>query len=120
VAQLDSLGIIRTMKRVATIFAVNYISMVLLFAFLFLVAPDVFPGSAPLTGADRILDWIARPVGWFTFIYTFPFIFIAEYAAPVLPSVAWLSALICLLIPAALWTGIFIYARRYWRVHHAA
>jgi len=118
---VDSLlGSIRAMKRFAIIFVVNYASMVLLFAFMLFVAPDVFPGDPPLTGADRIIDWIARPVGWVTFIYTCPAILIGEHAARFLPSVAWLSALICLLVPATLWTLVFIYARRFWRVHHAA
>ena len=110
-AQLFSLGSIHTMKRFAIIFAANYAGMVLLFAFLLFVAPDVFPGDPQLTGVDRILDWIARPIGWFTAVYTFPFIIVAGHV----------PFFICILLPSALWAAIIILARRYWRVHdHAA
>jgi hypothetical protein len=98
------------MKRFAIIFAANYASMILLFAFLLFVAPEVFPGDPPLTGIDRLLDWIASPVEWFTVVYTFPSFILADHV----------PLLVCILIPSAVWAGIFIYARRYWRVDHAA
>jgi len=108
------------MKRFAKIFAINYASMVLLFTFLLFVVPEVFPGEPMPTGIDRVLDWVAYPVDWFLVVYSFPFHYLFPHVADTLPVPSWISFLICLLVPATLWTLIIIYARRYWRIYHAA
>jgi len=107
------------MKRFAKIFAINYASMVLLFAFLLFVVPEVFPGEPMPTGIDRVLDWIAYPVDWFLVVYSFPFHFVFDRVAPLLP-MPFVPFFVSLLVPATLWTLIFIFARRYWRIYHAS
>ena len=107
------------MKRFAKIFAINYASMVLLFAFLLFVVPEVFPGEPMPTGIGRVLDWIAYPVDWFLVVYSFPFHFVFNRVAPLLP-MPFVPFFVSLLVPATLWTLIFILARRYWRIYHAA
>lgn len=100
------------MKRFITVFGINYVSMVLLFAFMLFVVPEVFRGDPPLKGVDRVLDWIGYPIGWFLCVYTFPFILIGDQAATFFPRAPWISVLLCLLISSTLWTSVFIYGHR--------
>jgi hypothetical protein len=107
------------MKRFAKMFAANYISMVLLSAFLLFMVPEIFPGEPMPTGMARVMDWIAYPVDWFLVVYSFPFHFVFDRIAPLIP-VPFVAFFVSLLVPATLWTLIFILARRCWRIYHHA
>ena len=103
------------MKRFITAFTVIYGSMVLLFAFLIFVAPDVLPGDPPLTGSDRLLDWIASPVRWFLVVFTFPWVLVCDRVDSFFRVDPLLFALLCWLLPASFWTGVFLCGRALFR-----
>jgi hypothetical protein len=99
------------MKRFAIFFAINYASMVLLMLFLYFIAPAAGPGAPPLKGFDSFLELIARLIVWLMPVYTFPYILV----------VGRVPFLMCILVPSAFWSAVFIYVRRLLRVYrHAA
>ena len=97
------------MKRFVAWFLVNYLIMVILYLYLFLLVPDQFPGQPPPKGVDSLFVLTEPVVGAILMCTTFPSIFLTDFLSQrihVLPLAA--ALLLSLTVSAALWAWLFV------------
>lgn len=97
------------MKRFVKWFAINYLIMVLLYLYLFLLVPDQFPGQPPPKGLASIFAFTEPVVGVILMCTTFPSIVLADFLSQRIHiSPLAVALLLSLTVSAALWAWVFV------------